>query len=60
MNPRIISPLEERQVKAYLWKDGEKNVNVRVLAVRVQRHLPEIKRELELLEEFLSRYKKTG
>jgi hypothetical protein len=58
LNPRILSALEEQQVKAFLKADGEKNLNLRVLAVRAKRNLPEIKRELELLEKFVATYQK--
>jgi hypothetical protein len=57
LNPRILSRLEEQQVKAFLKEDGEKNLNMRVLALRARKNLPEIRRELELLEKFLKAYK---
>jgi hypothetical protein len=56
LNPRILSHLEENQVKAFLKEDGEKNLNVRVLALRARKNLPEIRRELELLEKFVRAY----
>lgn len=58
MNPRILSRVEERYISAFLKQDGEKNVNLRVLAFQVRKHLPEIKRELELLEKFIRAYQK--
>ena len=58
MNPRISSRLEERYINAFLKQDGEKNVNLRVLAFQVRKHMPEIRRELELLEKFASAYQK--
>lgn len=58
LHPRILSPLEEQQVKAFLREDGEKNLNMRVLALRARKNLPEIRRELELLEKFVKAYQK--
>jgi len=58
LNPKILSPLEEQQVKAFLKEDGEKNMSLRVLITRVRKNLPEIKRELELLERFVRAYQK--
>jgi len=58
MNPRILSRLEEEQVKTFLKEDGEKNLNLRVLVLRARRSLPEIRRELELLEKFVRAYQK--
>ena len=59
MNPRVLSHVEERYINAFLRQDGEKNVNLRVLAFQVRKHLPEIKRELELLDKFIREYQKT-
>ena len=58
MNPRILSHLEEHQVKTFLKEDGEKNLNLRVLALRARKNLPEIRRELALLEKFVKTYEK--
>ena len=58
MHPRILSPLEERQIKAFLKQDGEKNLNMRVLASRARKNLPEIRKDLELLEKLLQTYQK--
>ena len=58
LHPRILSLLEEHQVKAFLKEDGGKNLNVRVLALRARKNLPEIRRELELLEKFVKAYQK--
>jgi len=59
LNPRVLSHVEERYINAFLRQDGEKNVNLRVLAFQVRKHLPEIKRELELLDKFIREYQKT-
>jgi hypothetical protein len=58
LNPRILSHLEEHQVKTFLKEDGEKNLNLRVLALRARKNLPEIRRELALLEKFVKTYEK--
>jgi hypothetical protein len=36
------------------------DLNVRALALRARKNLPEIRRELELLEKFVKAYEKTG
>lgn len=59
MHPRILSPLEERQIKAFLKQDGEKNLNMRVLTSRAKKHLPRIREDLELLQKLLQTYQKT-
>ena len=56
MHPRVLSPLEERQIRSYLKRDGEKNLNVRVLVSRSKKYLPKIKEDLELLEMLLEAY----
>jgi hypothetical protein len=56
MHPRILSPLEERQIMAFLKQDGEKNLNMRVLTSRARRNLPQIRKDLELIEKLLARY----
>jgi hypothetical protein len=58
LNPRILSHLEEQQVKAFLKEDGKKNLNIRVLALRVRKNLPEIREELDLIEKFVKTYDK--
>jgi len=58
MHPRILSPLEERQIKAFLKQDGEKDVNMRVLAYLAKKNLPRIRADLELLEKLLQTYQK--
>jgi hypothetical protein len=59
MHPRILSPLEERQIKTFVKQNGEKNLNMRVLASRARKNLPAIKADLELLERLLQVYQKT-
>jgi hypothetical protein len=56
MHPRILSPLEERQIKTFLKQDGEKNLNMRVLTSRARKNLPEIRKDLDLLEKLLAKY----
>ena len=58
MHPRILSPLEERQIKTFLKADGEKDVNMRVLAHLAKKNLPGIKADLQLLENLLQAYAK--
>lgn len=56
MRPRILSPLEERQIRAYLKANGEKNMNVRVLVTRVRKYLPQIEKDLALIKELKQTY----
>jgi hypothetical protein len=60
MHPRILSPLEERQIRSSLKQDGEKSLNMRVLTSRARKHLPKIKQDLELLERLPQVYGRTG
>ena len=56
MRPRILSPLEERQIRTYLKANGEKNLNVRVLVSRTRNYLPQIEKDLALLKQLLQTY----
>ncbi len=56
MHPRILSPLEERQIKSFLKQDGEKDINMRVLTHLAKKNLARIKADLELLERLLQAY----
>lgn len=58
MRPRILSPLEERQIRAFLKANGEKNLNVRVLVTRVRKYLPQIDKDLALVKELLGSYER--
>ncbi len=58
MHPRILSPLEERQIRAYLKANGEKNLNVRVLVTRGRKYLPQIEKDAALVKELLARYER--
>lgn len=60
LHPRILSPLEERQIKAFIKQDGEKNVNMRVLTFLARKNLPQIRRDLEILEKLLAKYHAEG
>jgi len=62
---RTIRPLdrlrneERKQAKAYLKQNGEKTLNIQVLASRTRSYLPQIKADLELLEKLLETYERT-
>ena len=56
MHPRILSRLEEIQIRAYLKKDGVKDLNMRVLLSRAKSFLPQIRLDLDLLEKLLATY----
>jgi hypothetical protein len=58
MHPRILSPLEERQIRAFLKANGEKTLNVRVVATRIRKHLPQIEKDLALVKQLLAAYDK--
>jgi hypothetical protein len=58
MHPRILSPLEERQIKTYLKADGEKNLNVRVLVTRAHKYFPQIEKDVALVKELLVTYER--
>jgi hypothetical protein len=58
MHPRILSPLEERQIDAFIKADGKKNLNVRVLVTRARKRLPLIEKDLALLRKLLAHYDK--
>ena len=54
---RILTDVERRKIKAWLEKNGEKEVAVRKIAYLGKRDLPRIKSDLTLLEKFLASYK---
>jgi hypothetical protein len=58
MHPRILSSLEEKRIRAYLKRDGEKEVPVRNIASRAKKFMPAIRRDLDLLEKLLATYTK--
>jgi hypothetical protein len=60
MHPRILSPLEERQIRSYLRHDGEKIINIRVLVSRARGQLPQIRQDVALLDKLLATYEKKG
>jgi hypothetical protein len=53
---RILTDVERRKIKAWLEKDGEREVAVRKIAYLSKRDLPRIKSDLVLLERFLAAY----
>jgi hypothetical protein len=56
MHPRILSPLEERQIRSFLKQDGEKTLNIRVLVSRARRQMSQIKQDVALLDRLLATY----
>jgi len=56
MFSRILTEIERKRVKVYLKADGKKDVNIRQLAMRCRRHLPQIKEDLALLERLITAY----
>jgi hypothetical protein len=56
MNPKILTELERKKIRAYLKADGEKDVHVRQLAFLARRSLSQIKSDLELLERLVQAY----
>lgn len=58
MFQRILTDLERRKLKAYLKADGTKESIIRGLASRAKRHVPQIREDLELLEQLIETYEK--
>jgi hypothetical protein len=58
MHKALLSSKERRQIEAYLRQDGNKNINIRQLAFRARKYLPQIRGDMTLLEKLLSRYEK--
>jgi hypothetical protein len=55
---RILTDVERRKIKAWLEKDGEREVAVRKIAYLGKRDLPRIKSDVILLEKFLVTYER--
>lgn len=55
---RILTDVERRKIKAWLERDGEREVAVRKIAYLGKRDLPKIRSDLILLERFLVVYEK--
>ena len=58
MRPRIPSPLEEREIDAFLKANGEKNLNMRVLVTKTRKHLPQLEKDLDLFRKLLVHYER--
>jgi hypothetical protein len=58
MFTRILTDLERRQAKTYLKQDGERTLNIKILALRARKHLPQIEADLALVKELLSAYER--
>lgn len=58
MFTRVLTDLERRQAKTYLKQDGEKTLNIRVLAVRARKFLPQIEEDTRLLKQLVHTYEK--
>ena len=59
MFTRILTDLERKRVRTFLRADGERESVIRALASRARRHIPQIRKDLELLEGLLATYEKT-
>jgi hypothetical protein len=55
-----LSPqqLQRTPTKAYLKQDGERTLNIKILTVRARKYLPQIRADLELLENVLETYER--
>jgi len=58
MFTRILTDLERKRIRAFNKADGEKSSALRGLATRCREHLPQIKEDLKLIQEFLATYEK--
>jgi len=56
MRASILTDLERKQAKLYVKQDGHRTVNIRVLTIRGQRYLPQLREDLELLQQVLEAY----
>jgi len=59
MFTRVLTDLERKRVRAYLHADGERESVIRALASRARRYLPQIKKDVEVLERLMRTYEKT-
>jgi len=59
MFTRLLTDLERRRIKAYIKADGERDSSIRQLIARYNKHLPQIKVDLELLRQLASTYEKS-
>jgi len=58
MFSRILTDYERRKIRKHL-SNGERLSEVRTIAWRANKYLPQIKSDLALLERFLAAYQKT-
>jgi len=56
MFTRLLTDLERKRIKAYVKADGERASSIRQLVARCNKHLPQIKADLELLERLTRTY----
>lgn len=56
MFTRVLSEPEKKRIQKFLKTDGEKKSDVRALATRCRKYVPQIKRDLELIERFMATY----
>ena len=58
MFTRVLTELERKQARAYLKQDGEKTLNIRVLAIRAKKFLPQIEEDTQLLKRLVQSYER--
>ena len=58
MFTRVLTELERKQARAYLKQDGEKTLNIRVLAIRAKKFLPQIEEDTRLLKQLVQTYER--
>jgi hypothetical protein len=58
MFTRVLTDVERRQIAKYLKQDGEKHVYVRKIVYGARKHLPQIRTDIELLENLLRTYER--
>jgi len=59
MYTRILTEPERNAINKYLRKDGTKEIQVRKAVYRAKRYLPQIRKDLELLEKLVETYERT-
>jgi hypothetical protein len=59
MFSRILTPEERSEIQRWMKADGERKSHVRTIATRGRQFVPQIRKDLELLERFLQAYDRT-
>jgi DNA primase catalytic subunit len=58
MFTRVLTDVERRHIAKYLKQNGKKQVYVRKIVYGARKHLPQIRADIELLENLLKTYER--